>query len=196
MLPTNASRHLYLVFTVLDGVRDEEAFLAAASASREEWGGEASYDVEDPQTREKILQGARRKAPLSIADLERKSGLRHSTVVEARDILLSPLFDVKDRVGGQKTGIAMIRSGASSVGKKIKWYAPDRRAWSWHWSVDFLNGSIEERERARREDWPSLYAKRDREKSATREREKSRAGRNARKVSEVARSLPLQGGAA
>ena len=197
MLPTNASRHLYLVFTVLDAVRDEDAFLAAASASREDWGGNASSDVDDPQTREKILERARRKAPLSTADLERKSGLRHSTVVEARDVLLSPIFHEQRGVGREPgIGIAMVRTGASSAGKEIRWYAPDRRSWRWHFHVDFLNGSIEERERERRRNWPSLYAKRDREKLAARRRKKSRARRVAGTRSGAARPLALAAGAA
>lgn len=190
MLPTNAARHLYLVITVLDAVRDENAFLAAAAAERESMmGGTAAEALEDPKFRAKVLDKVRRKAPVSIAELERRSGLRHSTLTEARAILTTPILDSSTKAG-KRTGIALVRSGETEAGKGVSWYAPDRGAVRWSWNVDFLNGPADARDTQRRSLWPFLYHKRDREKMLAAQRKRSRAAKRTRQAK---RTLAITG---
>lgn len=119
MLPTSASRHLYVVLACMDGVLDEEGWLSA--------GGDPD---DDQRARACRLERRRRAFPISGADLERLSGLSHGTVVEALSILLAGLFD--------NHKLPLLRRGETGRGRTF-WYAPHRAAARWHFHPEYLN---------------------------------------------------------
>lgn len=144
MLPTNAARHLYLVLSLLDAVRCEHGL------------AEQVEPQPDEETLELILQKKREAHPLSIADLTRYSGLRRSTLVEAKKVLLSPMF--------KRDGVRLspVLSGKAREAGGAHWYAPNRAIVreGWHWSPDVLNDA-DAMEQKRLTLWPQLASRRN-----------------------------------
>jgi hypothetical protein len=188
LLPSPAYRHLYTVLACLDPIGDEEAYWAqiaeVAEASwdrladeedfefaQTKWGhliDEQDFEVfelEDDEERETAIRAAilaarRARAPVSIRDLERYSGLQRSTVVEALHGLQVPLFGnrVDQKTGDTYPPIALIIKGRA-LPNRPTWFTPDRRAWGWFWPSEFLN-TPEQVDAARQRYWPHLAQRR------------------------------------
>jgi hypothetical protein len=62
--------------------------------------------------------------------MESYAGLQRSTVIEALQVLTTPIFD--------DCTIPLIGKG-EVLPRTPTWYAPDRRAWRWRWRSEFLN---------------------------------------------------------
>jgi hypothetical protein len=103
-LPSNAARHLFLVLACCDPVRSEEGLAAAMDRAPDDDAVALACDR------------ARRKHLLTYSRLEHVSGLRASTLQEARRVLLAPLAP---------PGEALIATSEVDPGA---WYAPNRRA--------------------------------------------------------------------
>ena len=143
MLPTNAARHLYLVLSLLDPVRSEHGLANQVEPEPDE------------ETLERIFQKKREAHPLSLADLMRYSGLRRSTLIEAKKVLLSPMF-TKGRRRLSPILCAEVRHAGGAY-----WYAPNRAIVQegWHWPPDALNDP-DTVQRWRRALWPELASRR------------------------------------
>jgi hypothetical protein len=101
-LPSPACRHLYMVLACLDPIGDEEAYLERiADDIGDEWDrvsdeeDEALEDEEErkPAVQAKILAERRESAPLSVSEMVRDAGLQRSTVIEARQVLITGIFN-------------------------------------------------------------------------------------------------------
>jgi hypothetical protein len=150
MLPSLASRHLYVVIACLDPIRNEDGYLGPLKGDSEnglDWQGDEFDDaIEDDKAREasikaKLLAKRRSSEPQSISDLVQFSGLQRSTVVEALRVLTTPIFGGGAINGVKYPPIPLILKGEAPP-RTPTWYAPDRRAWGWHWNADFLNSPI------------------------------------------------------
>jgi hypothetical protein len=92
-------------------------------------------DFEDDEELEAMVKATllarrRQSAVLSLTEMESYSGLQRSTVIEALRVLTTPLFD--------KHTIPLIAKG-EILPRTPTWYIPDRRAWRWRWTSEFLN---------------------------------------------------------
>lgn len=125
MLPTPAARHLYLVLAALDPVHDELALGDVAA---------------DPFAAEVL----RERHAVSWADLMELSGLSRRTLVEALDILTTPIFE-------QKTFPLFDRGGSAPY-----WYARNATAATYRWNADFLNGPRDAIARSQKSHWPKI----------------------------------------
>jgi hypothetical protein len=163
MLPSPACRHLYVVLACLDPIGDEAAYLdRVATDVGDDWHVLAdkleidSEEFEDDEqleatVRALLLARRRQSAVLSLSEMESYSGLQRSTVIEALQVLTTPIFD--------NDTIPLIAKGEIRP-RMPTWYAPDRRAWRWYWKSEFLNAP--ERVRAKqRQLWPSLTRRRN-----------------------------------
>jgi hypothetical protein len=142
MLPTPASRQLYVTIACLDPVLNDEAMRRHLSADNH------------PDTETAITEIRMRK-PLSLSALVQASGMQRSTVEAALAVLTTPLYDV----GKGKANIPLVGYGpADRTG--MKWYAPDRRAPLWFWHAEVLNdrNRVEQERRVR---WPIIAARQD-----------------------------------
>jgi hypothetical protein len=93
-----------------------------------------------------LLAQRRQSVVLSLSEMESHSGLPRGTVIAALQVLTTPLFDNRT--------IPLMAKGPA-LPRTPTWYAPDRRAWGWHWTSDFLN--TPERVKAEQQQlWPSL----------------------------------------
>jgi hypothetical protein len=151
MLPSAASRHMYVVIVCLDPIRNEDAYLdklKEAGHGDLDWlVDEEGYEIEDDQEREavieaKVLAKRRSSEPQSISDLVRFSGLQRSTVVEALRVLTTPIFVGREINGVKYPPISLVLKGEAPP-RTPTWYAPNRRArdWYWHWPPGFLNSA-------------------------------------------------------
>jgi hypothetical protein len=147
LLPTAAMRHLYLVISGLDPIRDEKAYLRRIAEDVGEDWDEGSYDdaLRDPDDREPTVQEEtlatqRARHPLSIRDLVACSGLHRGTVIEALRALLEPIIgdEIDELTGDDQPHIALLKRGEVRSGRPT-WYAVDRRAWDWCWSCELMN---------------------------------------------------------
>jgi hypothetical protein len=165
MLPSAASRHLYLVIAGLDPIGDEQAYLQCIAEDLDgNWDQRADGDdwtITEPAARAtaiqtKILAAQRERHPLSIRDLLEYSGLQPSTAVEALHALLVPIFGncVDERTGQRYPPIALLKRGEPQP-RRPTWYAPDRRTWNWWWRDEVLN-SPEQCDKARERFWPRV----------------------------------------
>ena len=164
MLPSAAGRHLYVVIACLDPVRNEDAYLNplkdVGDGNLDGFGDEEDNDIEDDEERQatiaaKLRAKRRSSEPQSISDLVRFAGLQRSTVVEVLRVLTTPIFGSREINGVKYPSIPLVRKGEAPP-RTPTWYAPDRRAWRWHWKADVLNSPADvEKERWRL--WPFLY---------------------------------------
>jgi hypothetical protein len=165
LLPTAAVRHLYLVLSALDPIRDEMGYLRRINADLGgNWDCHADEDdwaISDPTARAVAIQAkmlVRHRAghPLSLRDLVTYSGLQRSTVIEALRVLLTPIFgdEIDAQTGQRVPTIALVTRGAVQPGRPT-WYAPDRRAWDWSWSYDVMN-TPRRRRKMRAYLWPHI----------------------------------------
>jgi hypothetical protein len=149
LLPTAAVRHLYLVLSALDPIRDEMGYLRRVNADLggnwDRYADEDDWAISDPTAREVAIQAkmlARHRAshPLSLRDLVTYSGLQRGTVIEALRVLLTPIFghEIDAQTGQRVPTIALVTRGEVQPGRPA-WYAVDRRAWDCSWSCDMLN---------------------------------------------------------
>jgi hypothetical protein len=131
MLPTAAARHLYLSIACLDPIDDEEAYLQKI----------AGIDLEsaDAQT---ALEEQRARHPLSYRDLERISGLSHSTAVEAVRVLTSAIFGGYNEIetGEWVPPLALVDKRSRSE-REPAWYALNREAMTYAFNAATLNSS-------------------------------------------------------
>jgi hypothetical protein len=142
ILPSPACRHLYVVLACLDPIGDEAAYLERiATDISNEWSVLAdrleidSEDFEDDEVLEAtvkatLLAQRRQSAVVSLTEMEGYSGLQRSTVTEALQVLTTGIFDNRT--------ISLMTKGQAPP-RTPTWYAPDRRAWAWHWKSEFLN---------------------------------------------------------
>jgi hypothetical protein len=166
ILPSPACRHLYVVLACLDPIGDETGYLERiATDIGDDWSTLADQlnidtdDFEDDEELEAMVKATllarrRQSAVLSLSEMESYSGLQRSTVIEALRVLTTPLFD--------NWTIPLIAKG-EILTRTPTWYAPDRRAWRWHWTSAFLNAP----ERIKAEQhrlWPSLTRRQRQEK--------------------------------
>lgn len=172
MLPTNAARHVFLVLACLDPIGDEAAYLEkirTAGDGAEPWKDEAipadwwdRYTAEDIAELQRLRFLGRYRRPWSLRELEEATGVHRSTLREALHVLTVPVFGNQPRKDGKRhyPPIYPIARGEHNP----TWYAPDRRAWSWSWKLDFLNDP--ERVRARQgELWPTADGRRERKRA-------------------------------
>lgn len=172
VLPTPASRQLYLVTACLDPVGSEEAYLLKIETELpgEDWGekdseGEIwdSFDWSRHGEDEYLayweaIQGAalaerRAAAAVSLSELSQLSGLSRSVVDTSLGILLTPIFG--GQVGEREfPPISLLRRGVEA-GNRPTWYAPDRRVMGWNFQPSFLNHSVRVQE-YQRDRWPNL----------------------------------------
>lgn len=125
MLPTPAARHLYLVLAALEPVYDAQALRDVAA---------------DPFA----IEVLRERHAVSWADLMELSGLSRRTLVEALDILTTPIHK-------EKTLPLFDRGGSAPF-----WYARNAEAATWAWTVNFLNGPKPEIGRSQKAHWPKI----------------------------------------
>lgn len=161
LMPTHATRHLYLTIAGLAPVRDEAAFLSAARrvVDERECGREEDdeWDEDDDpfvidDARERAVQAAlaraRARLPLSVADLARHTGMGESAVESA---LLCLTRDMKVRAQGYRTEFVGPLVGSGLAGpNRVRWYAPSRKEAERCISPDVLNGGarvVAEKER-------------------------------------------------
>jgi hypothetical protein len=153
MLPSSASRHMYVVIACLDPIRNEDAYLGPLKGESEnglDWKGDGYDDgIEDDREREasikaKLLAKRRSSEPQSISDLVRFSGLQRSTVVEALRVLTPPIFGSEEIDGVKYPPISLLLKGEAPP-RTPTWYAPNRlvRYWYWHWPPRFLDSPMD-----------------------------------------------------
>lgn len=192
LLPTNASRHLYLVIACVDWIADEEAYLNSVLESApgafgswdqfarddipwqgfEDTYGEYAEEEKTHAIQADLLAEQRARHPTSIATLVRLSGMSKSVVMESLRILTEPIFGEK-RAQRNYPPIPLVLRGETE-GNLATWYALNRRAWGWGFHDDggrrVLN-EPEELQRTRRRMWPWLFERRKTAQKRAAERE-------------------------
>jgi hypothetical protein len=163
LLPTMASRHLYLVLAILDPVGDEEAYLAKLSSDGLNWTGDELAEWQDfdrtsinQLQRQRYLGEVRSSSSVSIADLTRYSGMSRNSVKGALRQLEVPMFGNQVCEGESGKSYRPVPLIAARDG----WRVPDRGAWNWFWNVEFLQNR-ESIEAQRRKLWPWIHERRE-----------------------------------
>ena len=186
ILPTSASRHLYLVLTCLDPIGDEDGYLRrispdsdwAAHAVDEDYrrhpefrrlygeNGYAEWLLTIPQ---RLLGKSRAASATSLSDLSTLTGMSRRSVSEALEILTRPLFAGEP---GTRPSLALIQKGDAPP-RSPTWYAPNRRAWTERVPESVLNDPTAV-EAFRAEKWRDLKNRRREAIAKKRARQKER----------------------
>jgi hypothetical protein len=167
LLPSPACRQLYVVLACLDPIGDEDAYLERiATAIGDEWSVFADrldIDLEEFEDDEELeatvkatlLAQRRESAVVSLSEIEGYAGLQRSTVIEAIQVLTTPMFGNEVIDGKTYPPIPLIVKGPVPP-RTPTWYAPDRRAWGWAWNSGLLN-TPEQVEARRQQLWPYFF---------------------------------------
>lgn len=150
-----AAKQLYIAIGALDPVYDEEAFRES---------------LDNDELADERIAELREREPTSIGELQRVSGLSHSTIHEAIKVLTHGLFAAKDT----RRTLSLVNRGERKHHHQPTWYSREERIWKdgWGWNPDHLNRrSIAA---LRREQWPVLQ-ERHREQLRKRVQKKRRA---------------------
>lgn len=162
LLPTAASRQLFLVITCMDPIRDEYSYALRVgdelregdmkrgkvpSQTTEEWL--AGGVLADPRVKAR-MRAVRRTHPLSFTDLERLSGMARPTVNEAIKVLCAPC-------SGEDGSLPLVRRGKAPA-RSPTWYAPHRDAVGWGIRAHILN-IIESKREFQTNTWGHLLAR-------------------------------------
>lgn len=136
VLPTSASRHVYLTLAVLDPVRDEERLKAAF---------DDQHGIDEPEEQYQKIERMREASAVSQSELRRLTGMSRSTLEEALSILITPLF--------KSRSIPLIRTHRGRTGSR--WYSINSEGQTWYFVPDTLN-ETSGIEVVRRQLWPGI----------------------------------------
>lgn len=135
ILPTPASRHLYLLLAMLDPIYSEQSL-------REFY--ESADGLEDTNKQIRKIREIREAHAVSWSTLMRLSGLSRGALREALSVLLTPLFE--------KGTLPLVSCGGKAG--SARWYAIEKKAASWHYLPDYLNEHT--LQKIRRDIWKGL----------------------------------------
>jgi hypothetical protein len=157
ILPYLAARHLYVVVASLDPIGDEDAYLVKASGILDRdpdcpYSAEYFLDMvrdcnraevlgRDEEELEQMLALRRSGSTVSIADLEKASGLSRNTTIKALRVLNTPMLGESGKARRDvHSAIALLERGRGREGDPAPWwYCPDRRSERKHLDVEILN---------------------------------------------------------